>query len=458
MSKEKMSTPICDFLRDYAASGISRFHMPGHKGMDLQMSADGESSLSYSHDITEISGADSLYEANGIIRESEENASRLFGTAATFYSTEGSSQCIRAMLALATDFGKNPVILAARNVHRAFITAAALLDLDVHWLMPEEGFYSLCACPVTAKQIRSSLSGMDVLPAAVYITSPDYLGNCLDLRPLAEVCHRRGIPLLVDNAHGAYLKFLPEDRHPLTLGADACCDSAHKTLSCLTGAAYLHLSFRAPAGWAEQAEQAMSLFASTSPSWLILQSLDQMNAELAGDYPARLCRAAERLAEMKQNLRREGWTTVGDEPLKLALKASCRGYTGGSLQETLRRKGIECEFADREYLVLMPSAETSEAEWARLAAALREIPRQAPLTETPPALPAAERVCSVRRAMLSPQELLSVDRAVGRVLADACVSCPPAVPVVTAGERITEEAAECMRYYGISECRVMKGA
>ena len=446
-----MNTPVCDFVRVYAAGDPVRMHMPGHKGKTLT----GPEAL----DLTEIGGADVLYASGGIIRQSEENAASLFGAARTVYSAEGSSLCIRAMLYLALltakEKGIPPRLLAGRNAHRTLMTAAALLDLEIDWLQPAPG-ESLLSCTAAPETLEKELDRRPYM--AVFLTSPDYLGQRADICRAAEVCHRHGVPLLVDNAHGAYLKFLPEDRHPLTLGADACCDSAHKTLSCLTGAAYLHLSFRAPAGWAEQAEQAMSLFASTSPSWLILQSLDQMNAELAGDYPARLCRAAERLAEMKQNLRREGWTTVGDEPLKLALKASCRGYTGGSLQETLRRKGIECEFADREYLVLMPSAETSEAEWARLAAALREIPRQAPLTETPPALPAAERVCSVRRAMLSPQELLSVDRAVGRVLADACVSCPPAVPVVTAGERITEEAAECMRYYGISECRVMKGA
>ena len=446
-----MNTPVCDFVRAYAAGDPVRMHMPGHKGKTLT----GPEAT----DLTEIGGADVLYASGGIIRQSEENAASLFGAARTVYSAEGSSLCIRAMLYLALltakEKGIPPRLLAGRNAHRTLMTAAALLDLEIDWLQPAPG-ESLLSCEAAPETLEKELGRGPYM--AVFLTSPDYLGQRADICRATEVCHRHGVPLLVDNAHGAYLKFLPEDGHPLTLGADACCDSAHKTLSCLTGAAYLHLSACAPAGWAEQAEQAMSLFASTSPSWLILQSLDRMNAELAGDYPARICRAAERLAEMKQNLRREGWTTVGDEPLKLALRASGRGYAGESLQEMLRRKGIECEFADREYLVLMPSAETLEAEWERLAAALREIPQQAPLTETPPVLPAAERVCSVRRAMLSPQELLPVNRAVGRILADACVSCPPAVPVVIAGERITEEAAECMRYYGISECRVMKGA
>ena len=129
-----METPICDFVRKYAESEEIRLHMPGHKGKNLL----GLEAL----DITEIDGADSLYEADGIIRQSEENASELFDCP-TFYSTEGSSQCIRAMLYLAMLYGKSrgkrPLIAAARNVHKTFLSAAALLDLDVLWLMPEKG-------------------------------------------------------------------------------------------------------------------------------------------------------------------------------------------------------------------------------------------------------------------------------------------------------------------------------
>ena len=424
-------------------------HMPGHKGRPLT----GPESL----DLTEIEGADVLYRSRGVIRKSEENAAALFGAARTVYSAEGSSLCIRAMLYLALLTAKRKGLparlLAGRNAHCTLMTAAALLDLEIDWLLPAAG-EDLLSCAMTAAQLEEKLNGGRYM--AVYLTSPDYLGRRADLRASAAVCRRYGVPLLVDNAHGAYLKFLPADEHPLSLGADACCDSAHKTLSCLTGAAYLHLSANAPAEWAEQAEQAMSLFASTSPSYLILQSLDRMNAELAGDYPEWICRAADRVGEVRETLSREGWTFVGDEPMKLALDAAARGYTGEELQGILRRSGIECEFADRRYLVLMPSAETSETSWQRLLSALRAIPRREPLTETAPALPAPERVMSIREAMLSPRETLAPAEAVGRVLADACVSCPPAVPVIIAGERITPAAAECMAYYGVMECDVVK--
>ena len=448
LRNNRMETPICDFVREYAESDPVRMHMPGHKGKPLT----GPEAF----DLTEIGGADVLYRSEGIIRRSEENAAALFGTARTVYSAEGSSLCIRGMLYLALLSAKKKGIparlLAGRNAHHTLMTAAALLDLDVDWLLPAPG-EDLLSCAVSAGTLDRELDQKQYM--AVYLTSPDYLGRQVDLRAAAEVCHRHGVPLLVDNAHGAYLKFLPEDCHPITLGADACCDSAHKTLSCLTGAAYLHLSANAPEEWADQAEQAMSLFASTSPSWLILQSLDRMNRELAGDYPVRLRRMTEKLKELKKTLCEEGWTLAGDEPLKLTLCTADRGYTGEELHDMLRDHGIECEFADREYLVMMPSADTPEGDLERLLSALRGIPQRKHIKEKPPELPVPEKVLSIREAMFSPRETLPVNLAVGRVLADACVSCPPAVPVIIAGERITEQAAECMRYYNITECDVV---
>ena len=209
-----MDTPICDFVRGYARSGALRLHMPGHKGEGpLGMEA---------LDITEIPGADSLYEADGVIAQSEKNASALFG-APTLYSTEGSSLCIRAMLALvqrhAAAQGRRPMIAAGRNAHKTFLSAAALLDLPVNWLTPE-GAQSYLSCALSAGELEAQLAAMDEPPAAVYLTSPDYLGNTVDVAALSAVCHRHGALLLVDNAHGAYLRFLPQSRHPIDLGAD----------------------------------------------------------------------------------------------------------------------------------------------------------------------------------------------------------------------------------------------
>ena len=176
-----MKTPICDFVRDYAERDPVRFHMPGHKGNGPLARLD----------ITEIRGADTLYPARGILRESEENAARLFGSVRTLYSAEGSSLCVRAMLTLALlrwrEAGNEgrPLVLAGRNAHKTFLAACALLDMDVEWLYGE----SLLTCRPTGAEVAARLAVLPQRPAAVYLTSPDYLGSCTDLRHLAELCH-----------------------------------------------------------------------------------------------------------------------------------------------------------------------------------------------------------------------------------------------------------------------------
>lgn len=443
-----MTTPLCDFVRAYAARQGARLHMPGHKGRGPL----GVETL----DITEIGGADELYHARGVIRESEENASSLFGTARTLYSAEGSSLCVRAMVYLALlearERGRAPRLLAARNAHKTLMTAAALLGVEIDWLLPPDG--SLLRCLPDPADLDARLSAET--PMAVYITSPDYLGHCADVAALAAVCHAHGVPLLVDNAHGAYLRFLPRDRHPISLGADLCCDSAHKTLPCLTGTAYLHIGRGAPASFGENAEAALALFASTSPSYLLLYSLDAANPLLAGAFPARLAACVERTEALRQKLRDHGFALAGEEPMKITLAPKAFGYTGEQVHDALRRRGIECEFADPDALVLMPSPSTPDAHWALLEEALLTLPRRAPLAETPPPLPAPERVLSLREALLAPRERLPLARCLGRVLADAHAGCPPAVPILTAGERITAAALRCMQYYGKEDCMVVR--
>ncbi len=445
-----MEAPIADFVREYQARGVARLHMPGHKG---------SGPLGCERwDITEIRGADSLYEASGIIAQSERRAAALFGAAATFYSTEGSSQCVKAMLYLALQnrpAGTAPVILAARNVHKSFVHAAALLDFEAAWLWPEET-NSLCACPVTAENLEAALERLGTVPAAVYVTSPDYLGNLQDLPALAEVCRRRGTLLAVDNAHGAYLRFLHPSRHPLDQGADLVCDSAHKTLPVLTGGAYLHLGKRLPEAFRREAREALALFGSTSPSYLTLASLDLCNADLAGEGAERIRAAAIRLAALKEKLRRQGWTLAGQEPLKLTLDTAAQGWTGLELAEHLRSGGVEPEYADRDFCVLMVSGSSGEEDLSRLEAGLDRAGERPPLSRSALPLARGERVLSIRQALFAPQETVRTEEALGRICGAPTVSCPPAVPIAVCGERIGPEALELLRRYGVEAVKVVK--
>lgn len=445
-----MDTPIADFVRAYRDSGVSRLHMPGHKGLDF-LGCEGL-------DITEVRGADELYEAAGIIAQSEENAGKLFGSAGTFYAAGGSSQCVRAMLYL-TLTGRPrssppPVILAGRNAHKAFLYAAALLDFEPRWLWPEESG-SLCACPVSPQRLDWALAAMPVPPAAVYLTSPDYLGGTAEIAALAEVCHAHGTVMAVDNAHGAYLHFLAPPVHPLDLGADLCCDSAHKTLPVLTGGAYLHIGKDAPAGFAENAKAALALFGSTSPSYLTLASLDLCNGYLARDYPARLAETAAALAALRRALAAQGWALAASDPLRITLDAAASGHTGCSLAERLRQGGVECEYADREYLVLMATPENSGEDLERIRLALGQNDRPA---LPRPALPQArgEQVLSVRQALFSPHERIPAAAALGRICAAPTVACPPAIPIAVSGERIGREALALLKHYGVETVDVVR--
>ena len=439
-----MNTPIVDFAARYAEQNTLRLHMPGHKG---------KGNFAERFDLTEIEGADVLYHAQGIIHQSEENAAFLFGAAKTVYSTEGSSLAIRAMLYLAKLCGKGNRIFAARNAHKTFITAAAVLDLDVHWLFSEaqETFHT---CRITAQGLENALKKAAQPPLAVYVTSPDYLGNIAEISSLAEVCHRYGTLLLVDNAHGAYLRFL--DRHPISLGADLCCDSAHKTLPVLTGGAYLHISKTAPKLFCEQAEIAMSIFASTSPSYLILQSLDAANRYLSEGYCEALAAFCQNVAELKQRLLRRGYALFGAEPLKLTLAPKSYGYTGAELAEILQEKGIVCEFSDPDFLVMMLTPQITAAELVRLENALLSVEKRAPIEQIAPCAPKAEPCIGLKNALFSASCELPIEQCGGKILASPTVTCPPAIPIVVCGERITDAAIACMKYYGIQTCRVIE--
>ena len=443
-----MKTPIYDFVMAYANSDKRRLHMPGHKG---------NGSLGFEkYDITEISGADALFVADGIIAESEKNLTEIYETLASLYSCEGSSLAVRAMLYLAMLHAKEAreskgdcrdFVLAGRNAHSSFMTALALLDLDVKWLYPSRE-QSYLSCQITPEYLEKCLDVCEKKPICVYITSPDYLGRLSDISALSSVCKRHGVLLIVDNAHGAYLKFLENDAHPISQGADMCCDSAHKTLECLTGGAYLHISKTAPRSLVKNAKGAMSVFASTSPSYLILSSLDKLNESLATTFKGELCDTVSLVDSVKSRLIKAGYTLVSDEKLKITIKATDYGYFGYEIGEILEKNGIIPELADKEFVVLMVSTKTSKGDLDTLCDELCKIPKKDKIVTPVSDFEVLERKMTPRQAFFSPKERIAVENSVGRTFVGFTLPCPPAVALVTAGEVITSEIAVALAYHG----------
>ena len=441
-----MDTPICDFIKEYCAADMVRLHMPGHKGC-IRLGPEYM-------DITEVMGADALYECSGIIAKSEANATAVFNTQRTCYSTEGSSQCIRAMLYLALHGQKQPLVLAARNVHKSFVYACAMMDARVEWLYSDTSSH-LCSCNISPLYLRQTLQNMQQKPNAVYITSPDYLGNMSDIASLAGVCREYDVPLLVDNAHGAYLHFLEQSLHPIHLGATMCCDSAHKTLPVLTGGAYLQIAGHAPKHMADQAKQALALFGSTSPSYLIMQSLDLCNRYLAEDFRAELQNCLHNVNRLKHQLQQIGFVLYGDEPLKITIDVRACGMHGADIASALRLAAVECEFYDADSLVMMFSPGNKPADYERILHVFEQGFPSRTMHRQTVTVPAGEYCMSIRDAIFSPHKVVPVEQAVGCICGNPLVSCPPAVPLAMAGEKINAEMVEAMIYYGVENVEVV---
>lgn len=437
-----METPIYDFLRKYSGSGTLRCHMPGHKGAG--------NTLPYDLDITEIKGADSLFEADGIILQAEKNTSALYGTAASFFSAGGSTLCIQAMLTAMKFQGRT--VVAVRNVHRAFLNAAALLDLDVRWIMPDFT-NGVLSGKIDLDDAEKALSSVN--KPCLYVTSPDYTGRLADIPALAELCRKYDAPLLVDNAHGAHLRFFPESLHPMSLGADICCDSAHKMLPALTGAAFLHTSREE---YAAILRQCMSLFASTSPSYLIMCSLDLCNKYLADKISGDVRSGLEKLKKLRDRFDRRLIFAEG-EPFHVTVQAAESGYDGSELAELLRKNGVECEYSDCGTIILLMSPVNTASDYKRLGAALEKVLSIAEKRQRTPiraALTLPERAMSIRQAVFSPSEEIPVERAEGRVCGAVKVPCPPAVPIAASGEIIDKSCINIFKTYGISSVIVVK--
>ncbi len=445
------TTPIVDYLNEYAASDMTRLHMPGHKGVVVGKCKDefafvanqkepastcteasevdridiakviGASSVEKllaeigRFDITEITGADNLYDPSGIIKESEENASKIFG-AKTFYSTEGSSQANKAMLYLAKkhwenskcnansdaakcfcasepDFAKNstneiPCIIAVGSCHKSFYHAAELLNIRVVKVdnnVPTPG--GMACLDTTDKLVSEILNAVEsnFNPIGVFITYPDYFGNVINLKEIKIALSELNIPLLVDGAHSAYFKFLdydkyPEYKHPTDCGADLCCTSAHKTLPALTGTAYLHVN-ESFSDVISEVSHAMDLFGSTSPSYLLMASLDLFNG-LSESYKKEVRSFCEKTELLKKELTDMGFTIHPSDPLRIVVCSDER-FKGSDFASSLREHKCEVECYDKDYIIMMLTPYNTDKDLDRIRESFLSLVKSSLSTNTP---------------------------------------------------------------------------
>lgn len=433
---------LTEYLKQNKTSGPARFYMPGHKG---------RCPLDAAYDITEIAGADSLYAADGVIRGTEKRFETLYGSGATVLSAGGTTLCVQGMLAAAQKKYGFKKIVAARNAHIAFVNACALLGLEPVWVVPKPYDRFGVSGAVTLESLEKTVRA-NPDAGAVYITSPDYFGMLSDIRGLSEVCRKHGLSLLVDNAHGAHLKFLPEDVHPLSQGADLCCDGAHKTLPVLTGGALLH----AADGFSvEELKAAMTLFGSTSPSYLVLQSLDACTDYLETAARDDFRTLTERLMGFRALAREKGFFVFDSEPARLSLAGAAKGFDG-DLGAYFRAHGVECDYAAAEAAVLLPSPCNTEEEFARLKEAIKAFePDESYKPEPVLSMSLPVRAMGLREAALAPAETVDIADAAGRIAAESRITCPPGVAVVVAGERIAPEHQKILKKSGISQMKVV---
>lgn len=443
------NTPLFDALQRHRKLGRASFHTPGHKYHPDALPSD-----LLQLDFTELPDTDSLYEADGVILQAERHAAAVLGTARTLFSAGGCTLCIQAMLRL-TSMGGKKKIIAGRVLHRSAVNAMALLDLEPVWLLPKQDAGPGLPGRIQPADVAAALTAHPDA-AAVYLTSPDYFGVVADIEAISAICRKFNVPLIVDNAHGAHL-FYTSQSHPLRLGATMTADSPHKTLPVLTGGAWLHL---ADDRFAAEAKGAMALFGSTSPGYPVMASLDRCAAWLESHGKDAYQALEQRVVQLKETAAALGYgLPLGPtDPTRLTLRTGQLGIDGNDLAAGFRQWGVEPEHWDNSNVVLIPTPFNTDDDFARLEDAMAKgvSLEQNEAQDLPPLPPLPKAALSPRAAVFAPWETVPLEKAVGRIAADAACPCPPGVPIVMPGEWITEEAAAFLRRAGFFSAKVVK--
>lgn len=440
-------------LRQYLDKDLLPMHMPGHK-----RNKKSSAGLPYGLDLTEVEGTDDLHHPEGILKEAMDRAAALFGARKTFFLVNGSTCGILASLGAVLPPGGT--LLAAGNCHRSVFHAAEIGGLRIRFPeMPCLKDFEICGS-IPPSGVEEMLEKYPDI-GAVILTSPTYEGVLSDIRSIARICHGRGLPLIVDEAHGAHLGLVPSCGFPesaVRQGADLVVQSPHKTLGSLTQTALLHVcSDRIPA---ERVRRQLEIYETSSPSYPLMISLDECvctllkeGGKLFGDWERRLSefeRAAEDLKRIRILTGKEEGIFAFDKS-KILMDFRDLGLTGQAAAGILRRDfGIEPEMSQGTCVLAMTGPFDREDALKRLFLALLETDSMegSPLPgRTFPAAGAFHDRAAVRISdgLWKKTCILPAEKAAGRVSAEYVYCYPPGIPLLLPGERIDPERAALIR-------------
>ena len=420
-------------LSRYKGKDRIRLHMPGHKNFPAFRAAFPVAPI----DITELSFSDDLSCPSGAIDRAQRDIAEITGAKRAFITTDGSSSGVMAMMYVAAAFGNK--IIVPRNSHKSVFNACRLLGTEPVIVQgkEEEGVLTFPEPELLEKLIVN-----DVNISGAIITSPDYYGNIAPLDRYAEVLRKHGRFLFVDGAHGAHLA-LEEDRKGYAgVYADMWVDGAHKTLPVLTqGAAVLVANEEL----SDKAEEAMSVFRTTSPSYPVMASVEY-GIKYFINNPKLLARAKDAVAAFRAEM--EGVTFYPSADwAKVAIDFKPLGIDPSIAQTALEKKGIYAEMNDGRYLLFYLSPVVTAGQLAELRAALIGVMAKKKNKGTfrdRPSIPVAERTYSFIYALRQRAEYVPLKEAVGRMCAENAGVTPPCLPVVIAGEMVSPQAAELL--------------
>ena len=484
---------LLERLTEYAGSDAYPFHMPGHKRREIPDGIPGGFPDPYGIDITEIDGFDNLHHAEGILKDAMDEAAAIYGTDRSWYLVNGSTCGILSAVFATTENGGK--ILTARNCHKAVYHAICLNRLEAEYLYSEEITEFGINGGIRAEDVRKALEkdamrcagnsgdvrGKITKIQAVLITSPTYEGVVSDIRAIADAAHEYGIPLIVDEAHGAHLEFADQchsfPKSALEYGADIVIQSLHKTLPCFTQTAILHVKGKLVDQ--DRISRYLSMFQTSSPSYLFMAGMERCIRYMDGDgrnemirYEKRLERFMERMEGLQvlEVLDREICgkyrTVAGWDPSKIVVSTMrAEDFHGEELAETLRRKyHLEMEMTAPEYVIAMTSLMDTEEGFERLGTALWEIDgalrrrmepeqqkekgelKEKERCETPEGLESKlshpVRRTLICEAMDADTERTAFQDTVGKVSAEFVYLYPPGIPIIAPGEVFTDAIVE----------------